>query len=69
MDKLTERINELAKKAREQGLTEEEKTEQKTLREEFRRRFRAGFAAELENTVIETPDGTRRPLTEINEKK
>lgn len=69
MDELTKRINELAKKQKTEGLTEDEKKEQAELRDEFRRRFRAGFALELENTVIQTPDGKRTKLSEIKNKK
>lgn len=69
MDDLTARINELAKKQKTEGLSEEEKAEQATLRDEFRRRFRAGFALELENTVIQTPDGKRTRLSDIKNKK
>lgn len=65
MDELTKRINELAKKQKAEGLTKEETEEQARLRDEFRRRFRASFAAQLENTVIETPDGKRTKLSEI----
>ena len=39
MDKLTERINELARKKREQGLTTEEQAEQKQLYKEYLARF------------------------------
>lgn len=63
MDELTKRINELAGKQKTEGLTKEEAEEQARLRDEFRRRFRASFTAQLENTVIETPDGKRRKLT------
>ena len=38
-----ERINELAKKAREVGLTEEEKLEQKKLRDEYIAAFRGNL--------------------------
>ena len=56
------RINELAKKARADVLTPEEKAEQKALREEYIREFRASFGGILDNTVIERPDGTREKL-------
>ena len=57
-----ERINALAKKAKEEGLTEEEKQEQAALRQEYLRDFRASFGATLSGTVIQRPDGTREPL-------
>ncbi len=52
------RINELAKKSREAGLTEEEKTEQKKLREEYIAGFRKSLKSQLDNTVVINPDGT-----------
>ena len=46
---LTKRINELARKAKTVGLTEEEKVEQNLLRQEFLIKFRANFNAQLDN--------------------
>lgn len=46
------RINELAKKAKTEGLTPEEKKEQKKLREEYLEVFKANFKAQLENIEI-----------------
>lgn len=57
-----DRINELARKAKAEGLTEEEKAEQKKLREEYIAGYRANLRAQLENTVILQPDGTKRKL-------
>lgn len=45
---LTKRINELARKAKTVGLTEEEKVEQNLLRQEFLIKFRANFKAQLD---------------------
>ena len=47
--KLIARINELAKKQKEVGLTEKEKEEQALLREEYLNLFRAGFKQRLES--------------------
>lgn len=66
MDELITRINELAKKQRETGLTEEEKREQQKLRQEYLKRFRASFTNQLKNTYFVTEDGKEIPLTEIN---
>lgn len=66
MDELTERINFLAKKARETGLTEEEKAEQKALREEYLKQFRASFKGVLDNTYVQYPDGTKKKIEKKN---
>jgi len=52
------RINELARKAKTQGLTPEEKAEQKKLRQEFLAVFRMNLRAQLDNIDIEEEDGT-----------
>lgn len=62
------RINALAKKQREEGLTPAETAEQKKLREEYLAEFRARLKNELEHTVIEDPDGKRTPLSEYRKK-
>lgn len=61
-----ERINELAKKAKESPLTEEELAERDQLRKEYIAGFRANLKATLDNTVIVEPDGTRRSLKDKN---
>lgn len=66
MDELTERINFLAKKARETGLTDEEKAEQKALREEYLKQFRASFKGVLDNTYVQYPDGTKKKIEKKN---
>lgn len=43
------RINELAKKAKNEGLSEAEKKEQKTLRDEYIASVRRNFRATLDN--------------------
>lgn len=58
-----DRINELAKKAQTpEGLTEAESAERAVLRAEYVAAFKASLVAQLENTVIQQPDGTKRPL-------
>ena len=47
-----ERINFLAKKSKEEGLSESEKAEQKALREEYLAAIRKNFRATLENIEI-----------------
>lgn len=64
-----DRINELARKQKSEGLTEDERAEQKKLREEYIKDFRAQFSQVLENTVVEYPDGSRTPLHDIKQSK
>lgn len=58
-----ERINFLAKKSKEEGLTEKEKAEQKALRDEYIAEIRYSFGQTLESTVIQYPDGTQKRVT------
>ena len=70
MDKASlDRINALAKKQREQGLTDEEATEQKKLREAYIKAFRASMRGILDNTYIQYPDGTKKKVESKGEKK
>lgn len=46
------RINELAKKSKESGLTEQEAAEQKALREEYLAAIRKNFRATLDSIEI-----------------
>lgn len=54
-----ERINFLAKKSREEGLSDAEKEEQKLLREEYLSMIRKNFRATLDN--IEIVDEDKKP--------
>ena len=60
--KKIEQINELARKKKAGGLTEEEAAEQAALRHEYLAEFRENMKAMLDNTVIQEPDGTRHAL-------
>ena len=62
-----DRINELAKKKRTVGLTDEELAEQKALHKEYIASYRASLRGILDNTVIERPDGTREQLKKNND--
>ena len=57
--KQIDRINELARKKKAEGLTPEELEEQAALRAEYIAGFRASLTAQLDNTVIVDPDGNR----------
>lgn len=62
------RINELAHKAKAGALSEAEQQEQRALRQAYLAEMRAAVTAQLEHTVVELPDGTRRPLHKNPEK-
>ena len=55
-----QRINELARKAKAQGLTPEEAQEQKRLRQEYLDSVRKNLVSQLENMSILEPDGTKK---------
>ena len=58
-----DRINELARKAKsEEGLTPAEMVERDLLRQEYIAAYRDNLIAQLENTYIVEPDGTKHKL-------
>ena len=58
-----DRINELARKAKTPGgLTPEEEAERAALRKEYVASVRANLTAQLDNTFIVEPDGTKHKL-------
>ncbi|MGN7357124.1 DUF896 domain-containing protein [Paenibacillus sp. SAF-054] len=59
IDSLVERINELARKHKETGLTKEETEERAKLREKYLQNVRRNFKAQLETIewVEDQPDG------------
>ncbi len=61
------RINELSRKQKSVGLTEEEKQEQYILRREYIESFKASLVSQLENTYIVEPDGTKRKVKRTDE--
>ena len=60
------RINELAKKAKEEGLTDEELVERDKLRRIYIDNVKANLIGQLDNTYSVDPDGTKRPLKPKN---
>lgn len=62
-----DRINELARKKKTEGLTEDETKEQNALRREYIDSFKASLVSQLENTYIVEPDGTKRKVSKKNE--
>jgi len=64
-DQKIKRINELYHKAKETGLSNQEKEEQKTLRQEYVSAFRRNLRSQLDNIDIEEADGS---ITNLGEK-
>ena len=64
-----DRINELSRKSKAEGLTEEEKKEQAILRKQFIADFRGNLVAQLNNIDVVNPDGTVENLGEKYEQK
>lgn len=62
-----DRINELARKKKTEGLTEDETKEQNALRREYIDSFKASLVSQLENTYIVEPDGTKRKVSKKDE--
>ncbi len=62
MNAVIARINELAKKAKTVGLTEEETEERAKLRRIYIDSVKASLVGQLENTYIVDPDGTKHKL-------
>ena len=57
-----DRINELSRKSKSAGLTQEEKLEQAQLRKEYVAAFKASLVAQLENTYVVDEKGNKRKL-------
>ena len=62
MNEVIARINELAHKAKAEGLTEEEIAERDKLRRIYIDSVKASLVGHLENTYIVSPDGTKRKV-------
>ena len=63
------RLNELARKSKTIGLTEEEKQEQATLRLEYLASIRQSLEAQLDNVYFLEKDGTKPKLQKKDEEK
>ena len=57
-----DRINELARLAKERELTEEETAERNALRREYIDSVKASLVGQLDNTYIVYPDGTKKKV-------
>jgi uncharacterized protein YnzC (UPF0291/DUF896 family) len=62
MEQVIARINELAKKAKAEGLTADETAERDKLRRIYIDSVKASLTGQLDNTYIVSPDGTKRKL-------
>ena len=62
MNEVIARINELAKKAKAEGLTAEELQERDKLRRIYIDSVKANLVGQLENTYLDRPDGTKEKL-------
>ena len=62
MDEVVERINVLARKAKNEGLTEEETAERDKLRRIYIDSVKANLVGQLDNTYILRPDGTKEKV-------
>ena len=60
--KKIDRINQLAKLAKERELTAEEQTERAELRKEYIAAFRGNLEAQLNTITIQYPDGSKKKL-------
>ena len=57
-----DRINELARKQKAEGLKEEEKAEQAVLRREYIESYKRSLMSQLDNMYIVEKDGTKRKV-------
>lgn len=61
-EELIKRINELARKSRNEGLSDEEKEEQKGLRAQYIKMFRQGVENTMESVYIVDDDGSKKKI-------
>ena len=61
-----DRINELARKQKSEGLTEEEKQEQAILRREYIDSYKRSLVSQLENTYIVDDKGNKKKVQRKN---
>ena len=64
-----ERINELSRIARERELTAEEAAERQERRQAYLKAFRAQMRGQLDNTVVQYPDGSKVSFREAAKMK
>lgn len=64
-----DRINELSRISRERELTPLEQQERQQLRQAYLAAFRSQFRAQLDNTVVQYPDGSKVPFKDAGKNK
>ena len=64
MNEVIARINELARKAKAEGLTDEELVERDKLRRIYIDNVTGNLKGHLENTTIVYPDGSKKKVTQ-----
>jgi len=64
-----ERISALTELSRQRELTAEEQAERQQLRQAYLKAFRSQMRAQLDNTVVEYPDGSRKSLRDAGRSK
>ena len=69
MNEVIARINELARKAKAEGLTSEELTERDKLRRIYIDNVKASLIGQLDNTYIVRPDGSKEKVGPKGDKK
>ena len=69
MQELIAQINALAKKKKEEGLTDAEQKRQKELYAIYLKGFRAQFKQRLDNVDVTYPDGTVKSLKDAMKKQ
>ena len=62
-----DRINELARKSKTEGLTDAEKAEQKELRVKYINGFKESFESQLLGITIVNPDGSKHKVKKRDE--
>ena len=67
--KLIDRINVLARKKKDEGLTEAEAKEQQELRQEYLKQFRAGFEQQITSLKVVDPKGNDITPQKIKDKR
>ena len=66
MQELIKRINELARKSREGGLSDAEKEEQAELRRQYIQKFRQGMENTLQGVYVMDEHGNKRKVEKKN---